>query len=478
MYKKRSENAQMTLDDFILPFSGKLSAENRWVKLAELMPWDLVEDIYAAKFKNERPDGNVPIPARIAFGALYIKADRNLTDEMTVENIAENPFMQYFLGLREFMQEPLFDPSMMVHFRKRFTEEEVAKINEELYRRMFPPNDEPPQDGGNGGTLVLDATVAPADVRYPTDLSLVNECRENVEKLIDVVWGESRKQGHKTSYSRKKARKQYLKIAKQRKAKRNAIKQAVSEQLDYLEKSLADIEKLLSEVPEDTLTGWQKKRLETIRKVAKQQRDHAKNPKTPIPDRIVNLCQAHVRPIVRGKAGTPVEFGQKLNFSVVNGFTFIDNQSFDNFNEGITLIESAKKYRERHGCWPKAILADTIYRNRDNRNFCKEHGIRLSGPKLGRPKADEIEADKAQAWRDSCDRNIVESRNGIAKRRYGLNRILSYLDCTARSEAAFIVLAMNTALCLRALLRLFFKRRFWRVFGLFSNELLNRALFS
>ncbi|MDD4700265.1 MAG: hypothetical protein PHV07_08450 [Oscillospiraceae bacterium] len=94
----------MTLNDFILPFSGKLSSQNRLVKLAELMPWDLVEDIYAAKFKNECPDGNVPITARVVFGALYIKADRNLNGEMTVENIAENPFMQYFLGLREFTQ--------------------------------------------------------------------------------------------------------------------------------------------------------------------------------------------------------------------------------------------------------------------------------------------------------------------------------------------------------------------------------------
>ncbi len=86
--------------------------------------------------------------------------------------------MQYFLGLHEFTQEPLFDLSMMVHFRKRFTEEEMAKINEELYRRTHRLEDEPPQDPGNKGTLVLDATCAPADVRYPTDLSLLNECRE------------------------------------------------------------------------------------------------------------------------------------------------------------------------------------------------------------------------------------------------------------------------------------------------------------
>lgn len=453
MYKKKHEEQQMTLEDFTLPFGGKLCADNRWMKQAALMPWDLVEDIYARRFKNERPDGRPALSARIAFGALHIQTSECFTDEKTVENIGENPYLQYFLGLHEFQTEPLFDPSMMTYFRKRFTAEDIAAINEELYRRTYPPKDEPPHDGENSGTLVLDATVAPADVRYPTDLSLLNECRENVEKLIDGVWEQTRKNGHKTSYSRKKACKHYLKVAKQRKAKRKVVRQALAEQLDYVERGVSDLDGLLKALPKDALTERQKARLDVIRNVMSQQRRHLESPKESIPDRVVNLRQSHVRPIVRGKAGHPVEFGQKLAFSVVNGFTFIDEQSFNNFNEGITLIESAKKYRARFGVWPEAILADTIYRNRDNRRFCKEHGIRLSGPRLGRPKADEQEADQEQAYRDSCDRNIVESRNGIAKRRYGLDRILAYLSCTAMTEAALVVLAMNAAHCLRVFLR-------------------------
>lgn len=167
-----------------------------------------------------------------------------------------------------------------------------------------------------------------------------------------------------------------------------------------------------------------------------------------------------MRPIVRGKAGHPVEFGQKLGFSVVDGYTFIDEQSFDRFNEGVTLIASAKKYKARFGHYPERILADTIYRNRENRRLCKEHGIRLSGPRLGRPKANEVEANREQAYQDSCDRNVVQSRNGIAKRRYGLDRILAYLAETAKTVAALIVLAMNAAHCLRSLLRFFLKMLF------------------
>ena len=318
MYQKESERVQMTLEDFILPFGGKLDAGNRWVKLAALMPWDMIEDVYARSFKNKRRDGRPAIPAR----------------------------------------------------------------------------------------------------------------------------------------------KRYLKIAKLRKAKRKAVKQAVSEQLDYVERGLSDLDNLLAALPKDTLKHRQWERLATLRSVAEQQRTHLENPQASIPDRIVNLRQPHVRPIVRGKAGHPVEFGQKLGFSVVDGYTFIDTQSFDNFNEGVTLIASAEKYKARFGHYPERILADTIYRNRENRRFCKEHGIRLSGPRLGRPKADELEADREIAYRDSCDRNIVESRNGIAKRRYGLDRILTYLSCTAKTEAALVVLAMNAAHCLRTLLRTFFARMF------------------
>lgn len=447
----------MELEDFMLPFGGKLSAENRWVKLAELLPWEMIEDVYAKSFKNERADGRPAISARIAFGALHIQATECYTDEKTLENICENPYLQYFLGLHSYQMTPLFDASMMTLFRKRFTAEDVAAINEELYRRTHPPKEKPPQDGGNSGTLVLDATAAPADARYPTDLSLLNECRENMEKLIDATWDSTAKCGHKTSYNRKKARTKYLKVAKQRKPRKNAIQQAIAEQLNYVERGIADLNGLLATCKENPLSDRQKSRLEVIRLVAAQQREHAAHPTKSISDRIVNLRQPHVRPIVRGKAGHPVEFGQKLAFSVVNGFTFMDKQSFDSFNEGITLIESAEKYRTRFGCWPEAILADTIYRNRENRRFCKERGIRLSGPRLGRPKEEQAESEHKQAYLDSCNRNIVESRNGIAKRRYGLDKILAYLDCTAKTEAALILLAMNAALCLRTLLRLLAK---------------------
>ena len=181
-----------------------------------------------------------------------------------------------------------------------------------------------------------------------------------------------------------------------------------------------------------------------------------------VEDRIVNLRQPHVRPIVRGKVKAPVEFGQKITISAVDGYTFIEKQSWDNFSEGVTLIESAEKYRERHGVYPEAILADKIYRNRDNIKFCKANGIRLTGPRPGRPKQEEIKADKAQAYKDSCERNMAESRFGIGKRRYGLDLIMARLSLTAATEVALNIFAMNVALLLRVLLRLILDWLKWR----------------
>lgn len=461
MYR-RSNREQLRIEEFFLPFGGKLSADNRWVKEAKLIPWDLVEELYAVSFKEERGDGRPPIPARVAYGALYIKEREVLTDERTVEHIAENAYMQYFLGYREFREGVPFDASMMTHFRKRFPAEAIQKINEELYRRTHPPKDHDggddsgSSDGGNRGRLILDATVAPSDIRYPTDLSLLNECRENTEAMIDTLWEYSERRGHKTGYSRKKARKGYLGVTKQRGPRKKKLRLAIGDQRSYVEKNLATIGVLLAQAGSDKLNPRQTMRLETIRKVAGQQREMYDNRSHICNDRIVSLRQPWGRPIKRGKAGADVEFGQKLEFAVVDGFTFLEKQSFDNFNEGVTLAELAEAYRSRFGAYPEAILADQIYRNRKNRDFCKQHGIRLSGPRLGRPKASEANHDKRQAYLDSCERNMVESRNGIVKRRYGMDRVMAYLSCTAMTEAALQVFVMNVAHLIR---------RFWREFS-------------
>jgi len=86
-----------------------------------------------------------------------------------------------------------------------------------------------------------------------------------------------------------------------------------------------------------------------------------------------------------------VEFGAKVTISLVNGFAFIDRIDWENFNEGTVLKYQIEAYRERFRVYPAEVLADKIYRTRENREYCKQRGIRLSGPPLGRPSIDEEE---------------------------------------------------------------------------------------
>lgn len=109
-----------------------------------------------------------------------------------------------------------------------------------------------------------------------------------------------------------------------------------------------------------------------------------------------------------------MEFGAKVAVSKVNGYCRIETLRWDNFSEGILMIEAIERYKERYGYYPRVILADKLYRNRDNLAYCKGHKIRLLGPPLGRPKRDPT-IDKKIERMDAAERNGIESPFGIGK---------------------------------------------------------------
>ena len=162
-----------------------------------------------------------------------------------------------------------------------------------------------------------------------------------------------------------------------------------------------------------------------------------------VPDRIVSISQPYIRPIVRGKAKAPVEFGAKLDLSIdEKGIARLERLSFDAYNESDVLITAVENYKSRIGHYPERVLVDQIYRNRSNKAFCTEHGIRISGPALGRPKKDD-KADKKQECIDNTDRIEVEQAFSLAKRKYGLGLLTTKLDTTTRSAIALSIIAMN-----------------------------------
>ena len=453
MYKKVDN--QPKFENFLLPFDGKLNTDNRWVQLSKLIPWDLLEEMYSRKMSDRmgRPGKSV----RMAFGAQIIKHRLNLTDEETVEQIRENPYLQYFIGLEEFRDEAPFDSSLMVTFRERFEMDDVLSINdliegrvETVLRHQSSSSDSDDKDEtphSHSGKLVLDATVAPADMKYPTDLNLLNQAREKTEKLVDKLWTPSSGERKPRTY-RNKARKSFLSVAKKRKANRHDFRKAIKFQLQSVERNLGHIENLQS-VSKMVLSPADYEEVHMIETLFKQQKYMFQNNTHSVEDRIVSLSQPHIRPIVRGKANANVEFGAKLSMSLTDGIIRLDRLSWDAFNESEDLITQVEKYKDRTGVYPASVHADKIYGTRANRAYLKSKDIRFSGASLGRPSKETpqnallLKEKRKQARQDELDRIPIEGKFGQGKRKYGMDRIMAKLQGTSETWIAMIILVMN-----------------------------------
>jgi len=459
--------------EFFLPFGGQLNPDNRWVVMASLIPWNEVEEVYI-KTLGDTKQGSKAYNVRLALGSLIIKERLGLSDEETVEAITENPYLQYFIGLDSFQQATPFHASSMTHFRKRFDMDLINELNESIVLKQRkkdeedhdddPPNGDVQTPEGpspssspksvlppNHGKLLLDATCAPSDITYPTDIGLLNKSREKLEKMIDKLHEPLAGKQKKPRTYRVKARKEYLSLTKQRKPGYQKIREGIKRQLGYVKRDLLHMEKLVAQVGLGQLTTQQYRDLFVIQEIYRQQSTMDKNQSHSIEDRIVSIHQPHIRPIVRGKANAPVEFGAKLSVSLTGGYAFIDTLSWDAYHEGIFLKESIESYKERFGYYPEAVLADTIYRTRENRKLCKGLGIRLSGPKLGRPSINQQKnlEQKRIERQDNAERNAIEGKFGEGKRKYGLGLIQARLKQTGETVIALQFLIMNIEKILR-----------------------------
>lgn len=466
-------NRQQRLSCFDFPL-GEMDPDNRWVVLEEHVPWDLVDDIYSAKFKNKRR-GKAAYSSRVAFGALLIQQILNCSDRELVAQVKENPYLQYFLGLDGYKTNCPFAASTLVDFRKRFSDADLAAINERIAKNKEVDDDlgDDDDDDDDGGTLIMDATVVPANIKYPQDSALLFETREKLENIIDDLSAQTKVKKPRTY--RQVAKKAAQSFSKKRRKSAKQIRKCIKSQLSYIRRDFKSIGALLEnegakldEKKSDTLTcAWL---------VFEQQQMMYQRKTHTCKDRIVSFSQPWIRPIVRGKAKSPTEFGPKIHAVIEDGLMLIDEISFDPFNESERLVSCAKTYKDRHGSYPKAILADRIYQSRANRMWCKERGIRLTGPKLGRPVKDEAirKDERQQMLKDTSKRNLIEATFGTLKGSFGLGRLSVKLKETSKTVIAMAAIAFN----LKKLVRLFhvlfrwldFEPKYWKFHYLLATN--------
>lgn len=298
-------------------------------------------------------------------------------------------------------------------------------------------------------------------IRYPTDLSLLNEAREFSELIIDTLCANLNVDQKPRTY-RKKARKAYLAIAKQKRPGAKTLRRGIKQQLQYLRRNLGYIEQLLVTVPEGTplpMPGWLLHRYWVIQPLYQQQWGMYQTQTRRCDHRIVSISQPYVRPMVRGKLDKPVEFGAKLSVSLTgDGLAHVDHLRWDAFHEGLDLASQVEAYRNRYGHYPERVLADPLYGTRANREYLKQRGIQFAGKPLGRPKQEtdanreQLKQAKAQRRQDYLQRIPIEGKIGQGKNGYRLNYIRAKRTDTSFAWINSIFLVMN----LLILQRIFF----------------------
>lgn len=446
---------QLTMAGFESPFEKSLDPTNRWVVLAHLIPWDEICNIYLRHCKKSTT-GRTPLSPRLILGSLIIKHLGNWDDREVVAQISENPYLQYFLGFTNFSTTTPFDASLLVHFRHRLGMDNVNKINEkivELKTQMEAlqenrenetikdssgnqsDNNPNEPENPNKGRLICDATACPQDIAFPTDLNLLSEARVKTEELIDFLYNSTLHSEKPRTY-RKIARKRYLNTAQKRNKHKKVIRKAVRTQLSYVCRNLKSINTLLDAYQEFPLSHNQQRQLWIINTLYEQQKQMWDTRTHSVEHRIVSISQPHVRPIVRGKSQAKVEFGAKIHVSLVSGIAFLDELSWDAYNEGVNLMKYIEMYKTRFGFYPREVLVDQIYCTRVNRAALKNKGIKLLGKPLGRPSA-------VQHHVSPGERNPIEGKFGQAKTGYGLNRIKARLKGTSEVWIACIILVLN-----------------------------------
>jgi hypothetical protein len=339
---------------------------------------------------------------------------------------------------------------MMVHFRKRLSGTILKEINaliieahkQEPAREDKEDDDDDPSASAaseekNRGTLIVDATCAPEDMRFPNDVSLLDEARRKTEKIIDVLHEQAPAGYAKPRTYRKRARKEFLTFIRNRKPRETTIRNAIRKQLQYVERNLRIISDYREHAGCDILTRKQYRDLVVISELARQQRELYRRKSHSLAGRIVSIAKPYVRPIARGKARGMYEFGAKLSVSL-------------------------EAYRQRYGRYPEVVCADKIYRTRENLQYCQEKGIRLSGPKLGRPfqerekNRERIREQRRTEREDERTRIAVEGKFGEGKRRYSLDRIGTKLRETSESAIMMVFLVMNLMVLYRKKAKAFF----------------------
>ena len=456
MYNSAKDNGQTSFIAFNTTCGLQLDPENEWVRAADAVSWGEIEDKLAVDFGQTL--GRPGISIRKVIGVMMIQMKKNLTDRPVLKEIAENPYLQYFIGNNNFVPKAPFCQSTLSKYRKRLPTTTIIEINNSYLRKLVESakpckntdheeakSDEPaavPDD--NAGIMIEDATCSPSNIKYPQDFQILNDVRLYLEKVIDSFHAKYHPWDKPRTY-RKIAKSVHLKLAKSKKRTQKQIRAVIKKELGFIRRDLDYIDKYMAE-------GYamsdqrQIARYLTALEIYKQQLYMYKNNTHEVANRIVSLDQPFIRPIVRGKSKAPVEFGAKYDVTIdEKGHARLEHISFDAYNEGTILTDRIEAFRDRTGHYPEAVMVDAIYRTKENIAYCEKRNIRITGKPLGNKKKSPkmSKKEKQIEYKDSVVRIAVERFFSLIKLHYGAGLIMPRLSNSAINSIALSILVAN-----------------------------------
>ena len=318
--------------------------------LARRVDWAFLEKVFGEVYKDG--PGQPPLPTRLMAGLVILKYTHDLSDEALCARWVENPYYQFFCGEEFFRHELVLDRSSLSNWRKRMGEEKVKALLQESLSVATKTGAVKPSELSQ---VIVDTTVQPKNVMFPTDARLLNRAREILVRL-------SKKHGVRLRQSYARVGKFAL-IAHQRYAHAKQFKRAnraLKKLKTYLGRVIRDIDRKIEG------DAWLKEvvfaRILSRARRVRDQKQHQRGPK------VYSLHAPEVECIGKGKAHRPYEFGVKVSVATTHrhakGGQFVTHVKSlpGNPYDGHTLAKVIPDMEALVGNTIKRIFADKGYR--------------------------------------------------------------------------------------------------------------------
>lgn len=328
-----------------------IDMDHALVKLARTIDWSFLEQRFGAVYEDK--PGRPPLPTRLMAGLSILKHTYNLSDEALCERWVENPYYQFFCGEEFFQHRLVFDRSSLTRWRQRMGEERLQALLQESLAVATKTEAIKPSDLNR---VIVDTTVQPKNVMFPTDARLLNRAREILVRLAQGC-GIKLRQSYARVGKFALIKHQRYAHAKQFKRANRALKKLKT----YLGRVIRDISRkrggnadLLKEIALSRML------LRAGRVLDQKQRQ--RGPK------VYSLHAPEVECIGKGKAHRPYEFGVKVSvattLSHAKGGQFVTHVKAlpGNPYDGHTLATVIPDIEALIGNTIERILADKGYR--------------------------------------------------------------------------------------------------------------------